>query len=164
MDFVGRCRGQVKVEISPEMEADILRKKFLPSKSTDARSQEKIYRAAPLRSDTYEEMQKSSKKHEFLWQPQPLPPMSESEATRSVLAQKLSELDQMLSPFNHKHEEDTRPQSENADLEDLERLRSCLDSQLRQMQNVLASNRMAPDGGNPTEPEVDSSSDDQEKL
>ena len=28
MDFLGRCRGQIKVEISPEISTQILRKKY----------------------------------------------------------------------------------------------------------------------------------------
>ena len=28
MDFLGRCRGQIKVEISPEISTQVLRKKY----------------------------------------------------------------------------------------------------------------------------------------
>ena len=155
MDFVGRCRGQVKVEIKPHMDPVVLKQKY-------AKPNLKIEKPVVVVRTSGE---KSVSIKETAWKAPTLE--LDADATRSVLEQKLSELDIMSRQWKSRLSDD---HTEPDDRETLERLRSNLALQFQTMHTALFSGaqndvsnqddddfrpRMAPDGGNPLESDKD---------
>ena len=177
MDFVGRCRGQVKVEIKPKIDAFELKQKIsnsLPLPSPQAFTKSK--------RNTKEKFVKSSRddddsaflsEKDVAWK---IPEIrSDAEASKSLLEKRLSELESLskqwktrLSDSNVECESEAFENDED-DRETLERLRANLAMQFQTMQSALFNGftpernsddydqgedmrpRMAPDGGNPFE-------------
>ena len=218
MDFVGRCRGQIKVEISPEISSQILRRKYHTQKRNlwveEPITQSNVHKLLSPRegllTSTCNSPQTTAVKikeaahpprphqppKKALWNLPEIPSLDETKDHRSILQKKLGELDIISNGLKGKlHQEEGQeplfataasapppiPSSSTNDLqEDLQRLRSCLETQLTQMQNTLnkgqhhfAENqpekevdppsesqelprpRMEPDGGNPNESKID---------
>ena len=96
MDFVGRCRGQIKVEISPVISTQVLRKKYsdneieeteiLPNKLESEISQQKTFTNDANASLKVQEHQQSSKP---LWEMPHIPSLVENEDHKAILNQKL---------------------------------------------------------------------------
>ena len=222
MDFVGRCRGQIKVEISPEISSQILRQKYrqrnLLVEDQQPITQSNVHKllspqGSLLLTSTYNSPQttaavkiKEAAHHppppskKALWNLPEIPSLDETKDHRSILQKKLGELDIISNGLKgklHQGREGHEPlfataaasapppmpsSSSTNDLqEDLQRLRSCLETQLTQMQNTLNKGqilreienqpetdvdppsenqelprpRMEPDGGNPNESKID---------
>ena len=217
MDFIGRCRGQIKVEISPENSSQILRQKYLqkrnllePQPITQSNAHKLVSpQGGSLLTSTCNSprttsvkkmtMLEAPKPPKALWKLPEIPSLDESKDQRSILQKKLGELDIISNGLKGKLHQDLSsstkidqlassvpfvpmPSSSSTnDLqEDLQRLRSCLETQLTQMQNTLnkghlvvgesqterevdppsenqdlARPRMEPDGGNPNESKLD---------
>ena len=222
MDFVGRCRGQIKVEISPEISSQILRQKYRQRNllvEDQPITQSNVHkllspREGLLLTSTYNSPQTTAVKikeaahhpprpqqppKKALWNLPEIPSLDETKDHRSILQKKLGELDLISNGLKgklHQGREGQEPlfataasapppmpsSSSTNDLqEDLQRLRSCLETQLTQMQNTLNKGqnlreienqpekevdppsenqelprpRMEPDGGNPNESKID---------
>ena len=150
MDFVGRCRGQVKVEIRPHLDVSVLRQRFGDSKEDNG-----IQKTQPW-TKNIEETRK-----ETYWQPPSLP---EIEGDKSLLDRRLHELDtlskQLKSKLDFENDSISEVHEDDDDRATLDRLRANLASQFEAMQSALIKldnpeddlrPRMAPDGGNPHE-------------
>jgi len=175
MDFAGRCRGQINVEIKPKNHSRIkdLRKKYSTLPTPQPRlTKQKSIEERPTKESTCVPPEKP-----YIWQPPTLETHSiNSEATKSVLEKKLKELDaiskkcksrlsessesSIATGSGNENEDDDNTYNVDEERENLERLRSQLASQFQTMHSALLQDsqqnddirpRMAPDGGNPPE-------------
>lgn len=147
MDFVGRCRGQVKVVIQPHVDAKVLKEKY-SVKTLDVVTQKKPEEEQPLIKQT------------CFWNPPKLSEEKIADDDRKVLEERLSELEHISKKLKSRLVEDGEPEDER---QTLERLRNSLASQFQNMQSILSKSqesepksRMAPDGGNPPDSSKDS--------
>ena len=202
MDFVGRCRGQIKVEISPEISSQILRQKYRQRNLlvedqpiTQSNSHKLLSpQGSLLLTSTYNSPQTTAVKikeaahhpppppKKALWNLPEIPSLDETKDHRSILQKKLGELDIISNGLKgklHQGREGHEPlfatpaaasapppmpsSSSTNDLqEDLQRLRSCLETQLTQMQNTLNKGQILREIENQPETEVDPPSENQE--
>lgn len=178
MDFVGRCRGQLKVDIAPIMEVKTLRQRYANKvtsprncsvvcnfetedttttsslvNTTTSSDVSELLRPPPRpphhRNEETPSAPTTTQKKHYFWEPPSF--HEENDATRSMLAHKLSDLERLSHDLKRKLESnsetdqaviETTPNN-NTSEEDLVRLRACLDSQLRLMQTVLVGNSVA---------------------